>query len=61
MEKNNDSINVVTKEVKDILLSLIDNPIDSWMIDSRALFFDIIARYEIVEIYLKLFTPLPIV
>lgn len=40
----------MTKEVQDVLLLLIDSPIDSWVMDSRASFHTITHR-EIMENY----------
>uniref|UniRef100_A0A2N9GAT4 Integrase catalytic domain-containing protein n=1 Tax=Fagus sylvatica TaxID=28930 RepID=A0A2N9GAT4_FAGSY len=49
-KNENDSANVVTEEVHDALLLSVDNPIDSWVLDSRASFHST-AHREIIQNY----------
>ena len=47
-----DVANEITKEIHDALLLSVDNPIDSWVLDSRASFHTI-AHHEIMESYVS--------
>ncbi len=49
-KNENDSANVMTEEMHDALLLSVDNPIDSWVLDSRASFHST-AHREIIQNY----------